>query len=470
MEKITNKNDNQIIQLWKITLTKFKKNVKNTTINQYYLNEIEFKKIQDNLIILIVKDNYIKWILNKFKKEFENIVLEVFQTNLEISFLTPLEYKSKYLDKNNLEKESEKDKKSLKLLDIENLKKFIKIIPEYNFDNFLMYENNKIAFNSAFIISEKNNQDWNPLYIFGNTGVGKTHLLHAIANELIKKRKNPILLNSDVFLLLFISNITKNNKNNYFFEYFLNFLDDYDYFLIDDIQFLDNKEKTIEFFFFIFNWFINKNKQVVIVSDRLPKQLKNINKRLISRFENGLIVNIKKIDENSAIKLLKLKLKEYKIFKLEEEVYKYIVENFNENIRQLLGCIKRLMFYCLNDNKNKENNIITLKTAKEALSIFDSQISENKKIDKIVELFSTYFKIDKKIIFSNSKVKQNVLIREMFIYFLKNIENIKNKNIADFLNKKESQIIYSLKNFNCKLKKNLQFKNTINELKELLKK
>lgn len=213
--------------------------------------------------------------------------------------------------------------------------------PNYVFDHFIVGKGNELARAASRAVADKPGQIYNPLFIYGGVGLGKTHLMQAIGNDILKKNpnKNVLYVSSERFTNEFIQSVSHGST-----EKFKNFYRTVDVLLIDDIQFLSGKEGTQEEFFHTFNALHQANKQIVVTSDRPPKSIPSLEARLVSRFEWGMIADIAQPDLETRIAILEMKCRE-KQYSLPPEVVQFIAENVQSNIRELEGALNRLMAY-----------------------------------------------------------------------------------------------------------------------------
>jgi len=283
--------------------------------------------------------------------------------------------------------------------------------PHYNFKSFVVGPGNELAQAAAKAAAEKPGEIYNPLFIYGGVGLGKTHLVQAVGHYILEKnpKKKILYLNSEKFTNDFVSAI-KTGQTDKFKEIYRNV----DVLLIDDIQFMSGKEQTQEEFFHTFNALHQNNKQIIISSDRPPKAIQYIESRLTSRFEWGMIADISAPDLETRMAILQLKLQEKK-YSLLPEVIHYLAENIQENIRELEGALNRIMaFHQLN------NSVPSLDSVKALLS----GISANPKkagltSKKIIRVVSEFYDISLESLLGSSRKKELVRPRQVAMFLLR---------------------------------------------------
>ncbi|MER3329671.1 MAG: chromosomal replication initiator protein DnaA, partial [Candidatus Kapaibacterium sp.] len=266
--------------------------------------------------------------------------------------------------------------------------------PRYHFDNFVVGDNNQLAFSAAEAIAKKpGGTSFNPLFIYSKTGLGKTHLIQAIGNEVIKK--NPKMkvryTSSDRFTMEFITSIQNNSVND-----FVSFYRGVDVLIVDDIQFFSSKEKTQDNFFHTFNALHQSGKQIILASDKSPKELVGLDERLISRFQWGLSVDIQKPDLETRMAILQKKSLNEGI-ELPHDVLEYMAENVTSSIRELEGSLIGLIAKVTLDKKD-----ISLELAKEVVAGVAKLENREITMDDIKKTVSNYYNISIEAIESKS--------------------------------------------------------------------
>jgi len=283
--------------------------------------------------------------------------------------------------------------------------------PKYLFENFIVGSNNALAHAAAQAIAKKPGRAYNPLFIYGGVGLGKTHLMQAIGNELIKTGviQKALYVPSEKFTNEFIQAVRDNKGGD-----FKNHYRGADLLLIDDIQFLAGKEQTQEEFFHTFNTLHQSNKQIVLSSDRLPKEIPAIEERLVSRFEWGMIADVQPPDLETRLAILRFKAKE-KGYAVNGDVLEYIAQTVVTNIRELEGSLNRLMVYC-----QLNNTTPSLDKVKDLLSsIIFTPKKRGVSAKKIMEVVADFYNISMDDLVRQSRKKEYVNPRQVAMYIIR---------------------------------------------------
>ena len=376
--------------LWQKVLDNISNIVDPLSFETWFKN-IDFIGIVDDKIRLVIP---IMWYKSHIEQNYKDIILNSFNnllTNPVDSII--------YILKDNVEDVLERDKeKNISSVSIPNSSNYAlnhesNLKKNYTFENFIVGESNKFAQAAALAVAENPGTMYNPLFIYGNSGLGKTHLMHAIGNYIETKYKKKVLyVTSDDFMNDFTGLARKNNNVNNldYVKFFKNKYRNVDVLLIDDIQFLGGAEKTQQEFFHTFNNLYNDSKQIIVSSDRSPEDLKVLEDRLRTRFAWGLQVDISPPDYSLKVAIIKNKLKRENIV-IGEDVISYIASNIGNDVRQLEGSITRLVAYsaimC-------ENNI-TLEFAMEALRDFTKRdaVTDQNDIRRIQKSVANFYNI-----------------------------------------------------------------------------
>ena len=423
------------------------------------LKKIDFVEELKNYVLLSVSTRFIRdWITSRYLDHILKII-KVYKKDINRIELTINEKQSD--DKNKV---YEKGKKTL--YTNENVS-FIKdtylqynrIDPNRKFDNFIIGSSNKLAYEASKKVTE-NISHYNPLYIYGEVGMGKTHLLNAIGLNL--KEKNKVMfISAERFMYQFVKSI-KSNDMVRFKEYFRNT----DILLIDDIQFMNGKEAMQEEFFHTFNALLDKGSQIIISADRAPNKLPRIQERIKSRFAGGLVVDIQKPDYDLRYKIVKTKTEELNIFysnqiKIPDEIQKFISLEIKTSIRELVGATNRLVSFSRIYNK-----IPTISETKVILKDL-LNLSENKvTIDLIQSTVCKFFKISKNEMLSSRRSRYLVRPRQAAIYLTKILTSKSLPEIGrEFSNRDHTTIIHSVKTIEKLKKEDLELSNNIDNLK-----
>ncbi len=334
--------------------------------------------------------------------------------------------------------------------------------PKYTFDTFVVGSNNNLAHAAALAVAESPGEIYNPLFIYGGVGLGKTHLMHAIAHFILKNdpKAKILYVTSETFTNELIDAIR--NKNNITTTEFREKYRNNDVLLIDDIQFIIGKESTQEEFFHTFNTLYESKKQIIISSDKPPKEIETLEERLRSRFEWGLTVDIQSPDYETRMAILRKK-EEMEGYNIDNEVIKYIATNVKSNIRELEGALTKIVAL---SRLNKCD--ITLQLAEEALKDIISPGSQREvTAELILQIVADHFGLTPLDITSQRRSKEIVYPRQITMYLCRSMMDIPLQSIGKVLGGRDhTTIIHGCEKIAADLKKDDSLKNTIEILKK----
>ena len=334
--------------------------------------------------------------------------------------------------------------------------------PKYTFDTFVVGSNNNLAHAAALAVAESPGEIYNPLFIYGGVGLGKTHLMHAIAHFILKNTPTSKILyvSSETFTNELIDAIR--NKNNITTTEFREKYRNNDVLLIDDIQFIIGKESTQEEFFHTFNTLYESKKQIIISSDKPPKEIETLEERLRSRFEWGLTVDIQSPDYETRMAILQKK-EELEGYNIDNEVIKYIATNIKSNIRELEGALTKIVAL---SRLNKCD--ITLELAEEALKDIISPGAQREVTpDLIIQVVSDHFGLAPLDISSQKRNKEIVYPRQIVMYLCRNMTATPLQAIGRYLGGRDhTTVIHGADKITADLLKDETLKNTIEILKK----
>ena len=341
------------------------------------------------------------------------------------------------------------------------------IDPNYTFDSFVVGPSNTEAHKASLIVATSPGTLYETLFIYGGSGLGKTHLLNAIANYIkdISPEKKILICSSQDFVNEYLDFVNSDSKR----EQLINFIKRFDVFLIDDIQMLKDKKKTQEFFFNIYEHFRQNHKQVVLTSDKLPGELDGIDSRLITRFTSGLSVPVYKPDTNTCIEILKKKITRggYNIENYDEDVIFFLADKFKDSIRSLEGALMRLNFYASINRADHIDINIALDALKGMVDCSDakSKITEQ----KVLNTIANYYNLSVTQITGKIKTANIVTARHIAIYLIRTLLNTPYKKIGELFSKRDhSTIMHSVEKVDELLKTDTQLKTVVDELKKRL--
>jgi chromosomal replication initiator protein len=442
---------------WNI-IQKEMKNKLGSDIYESWLKKIDFVEEMNNYILLSVSTRFIRdWITSRYLDQILRIV-KVYKKNL-----TRIEFKitEKKSIKNLEENKTFESNKNVSFIKDTYLQ-YNRIDPNKNFENFITGSSNKLAHEASQKVSE-NISHYNPLYIYGGVGMGKTHLLNSIGLAL--KEKNKVMfISAERFMYQFVKSI-KSNEMVKFKEYFRNT----DILLIDDIQFMNGKEAMQEEFFHTFNALLDKGSQVIISADRAPNKLSRIQDRIKSRFSGGLVVDIQKPDYDLRKKIVRQKTEELNIFysdqiNISDEIQNFISSEITTSIRELVGAINRVVSF--SRIYNKVPNLSEIKIVlKDLLNLGENKVT----IDLIQSTVCKFFKISKNEMLSSRRSRYLVRPRQTAIYLTKILTSKSLPEIGrEFSNRDHTTIIHSVKTIEKLKENNPEMTNNINNLKNTI--
>ena len=446
-------------QLWDRTLKNIQPQIGNTNYFNLVFKDTYIYTVSDGVVLVACENAVSLAELNKYHDLIEHNIQELSGTNFTVQFLT----------KNAIT--TAKNKKEL--LSTATTPTFFKdsrLEPTFTFNNFVVGVSNADAQKAAIAVSENPGVLYNPLFIYGDSGLGKTHLLNAIGN-LIKENsigKKVLCIGSQSFLQEYVT-FTKDAKKS---EDLQTFLKSYDVLLMDDIQMLNDKRKTLEFFFEIFQYFIQNDKQIVLTSDRLPSELEGIDNRLVSRFMDGLTMQVTKPDLETVVTILKKKIEfnKFKVADFDEDAILFIAQNFQTNVRELNGAFTRILFY----NNLHQIEHFTLEAVQEILGDLTQNKGSTPKgaitEQKILSTVANYYGISIKQLTGTLRNQKFVIPRHIAIYLIRDMLNTPYKKIGQlFTNRDHSTIISSIRKVDDALKTDKDYQQVVNELKVRLK-
>ena len=435
------------------------KNKLGQDIYESWLKKINFIDEFNNYILLSVPTRFIRdWIASRYLDQILQIIKSYKKDIIRIEFKIE-EIKS---DKNIKQKEesfqSFNEKENISFIK-DSYIQYNRIDLNKRFDNFITSSSNKLAYEASIKVTENISQ-YNPLYIYGGVGMGKTHLLNSIGLEM-KKNNKVMFISAERFMYQFVKSIKANDMVK-FKEYFRNT----DILLIDDIQFMNGKEVMQEEFFHTFNALLDKGSQIIVSADRAPNKLSRIQERIKSRFSGGLVVDIQKPDFELRNKIVEKKIDDLKILysgqvKISQEIQNFISTEITASIRELVGAINRIVSF--SRIYNKEPNLSETKVVlKDLLNLSENKVT----IDLIQTLVCKFFKISKNEMLSSRRSRYLVRPRQTAIYLTKILTSKSLPEIGrEFSNRDHTTIIHSVKTIEKLKEKDPEMVENIDKLK-----
>ena len=443
---------NLIYEKWDEILEYMRTDLEMTTLSfNTWIKPLKIHSLEnDHLRILVEMDGAVEYLEKKYKVFLRGAIIDVIDQIYEIEFVTKQQVETEELPIN---------KKTSNLMN-EAIER-ANLNPKYTFDTFVVGSNNKFAHAASLAVADKPGQIYNPLFLYGGVGLGKTHLMHSIAHSILTKDKTKKVLyvTSETFTYELIDAIRgiNNTTINDFREKYRNI----DVLLIDDVQFIIGKESTQEEFFHTFNTLHSANKQIIISSDRPPKDIETLEARLRSRFEWGLIADISAPDYETRMAILRKK-EETDGYKFNDDVIQFIASNVKSNIRELEGALNKLIAY--SNLERKDIREITVSIAEEVLR--DILLPNEKREvtpELIIQTVAEHHGITMADIAGNKRNNEIVVPRQIAMYLCRKMTDASLKNIGALLGKRDHTTIINghnkieaeLKSNNSSIKNNI---------------
>ncbi|MFG6329199.1 MAG: chromosomal replication initiator protein DnaA [Lachnospiraceae bacterium] len=450
--------ENELYQRWEEILEHMKVSFDITDVSyRTFIKILSIYSVEDNKITILIDDinigNSKSFIEKKYNRFLSVAIEEITGVHYELSYISLTA-----LDLKNNDQLQEKDLKKVRLNPSIN--------PNYTFDTFIVGDNNDYAHAASLKVAEEPGDTYNPLFIYGGPGLGKTHLMHAIANYILEndKSKKVIYVTSETFTNEIVDAVRDSkNEHSTARQEFRNKYRNVDVLLIDDIQFIIGKESTQLEFFHTFNHLYESQKQIIISSDKHPSTMTMLEERLRSRFEMGLTVDVKQPTYETRMAILRKKVSEENIT-LDDNILDYIASNIVSNIRELQGAINKVISF-----SNLCDKEITMELAKEALAdMINPNMRREITVEYISETVADHFGITVKDLLSSKRNSNIVFPRHICMYLCRELTGNSLADIGSKLgNRHHSTILHSIELIEKKLKNgqdNEELKKTLDVL------
>ena len=430
---------NSVADVWANVLQQLKKDLSETTIATWF-DELSAVDIRENTFLLYCPNDFKKrYIESLFLKNIKAALQDIFSIEFEVEILD--EKGLAEFQGNAPKHQSERFTSA-----------------EFNFDTFVVGPSNKLAYAASQAVAEHPAQNYNPLLIYGDSGLGKTHLLYAIANVIRRNDQNAkiVYIKGDDFINEFIELIRAGRGSEFRAKY-----READLLLVDDVQFVAGKEQVQNEFFHTFNNLYESGKQIVLTSDRPPSEMTLLDDRLRTRFEWGLLADVTPPDLETRLAIVKNKAAALGM-DLPDKIASYIAENVTSNVRQLEGTVNKILAY--KDLLGSEADEETVTRAMQ--DIIKSSREYIPTPDNILDYISKYYGVDKEVICGQQRVKDAVAARQIAMYLIRSITKLSVVDIGKvFDNRDHSTVLYSLKQVEKQMKTDPAFAETVKEIK-----
>ena len=451
-----NKNKGHLNKIWRDILNEIEKEVDAIVFNTYFYDSKIYKITNNNKVLLSVENNLQKMVF----VEMLDLIVEKTTKILEERYSVEVYNKDELKTLVNSDSEEESNKFMTLPLDVDLADN---IQPQYTFENFVVGDSNRESHSAALASALSPGHFYNPLFIFGNSGLGKTHLLHSIGNYAKKNNKDQKILyiTSNDFITRVVDSFKKN-----VIEEFKQEMYKLDILLVDDIQFLAGKDKSHEIFFYIFNELVNNKKQIVLTSDKHPTEIKGLEERLISRFYSGLSVGLDSPEFEVAKAILdkKIELQMINSDNVDDDVLSYLATHFSKDVRKLEGALNRLIFYSINFSKNDR---ITMEIATKAFHNHTNNNKDNLSVDSIKNNVASYYGLTVKQIDSKNRTRIIVNARHIAMFLVRKHLDISFAKIgSEFGGRDHSTVVSAYDKIQKLVKKNSSYQTAVNEIEK----
>lgn len=449
----------EITKIWDKALIKIEKSLNDNHLFNSFFEGSYIHEIKGDTIVVVASTTLASVLMRtKYSSIIQEAISEVTESNFKLEFLGPDDVKK------DVETPVQHQKKEVKYF--ENAKVNTKL----TFDNFVVGSFNREASQASLLIARNPGKTFNPLFIYSNSGLGKTHLLHSVGNYIVKEG-NPnakiLYITANDFVEEYIRYVRAERDHESLKDFFAGV----DVLLFDDVQFLADKVKTEEMFFYIYSRMINDGKQIVITSDKQPNELRNLEERLVTRFNQGLVVKIDEPDQNTCVQILQKKIEAngLDISNFEPAVLEFFADKFSKNVRELEGALNRLIFYVIS---LKQTSVVTLDIAIDAVEslVGGKQIASMLNEAKIINIVADYYNLAPSQITGKIRTGQIALARHIAMYLIRTILDLPLKKIgASFGGRDHTTVMSAIEKVDKELKTDEALKSVIAELTKRIK-
>ncbi len=437
-------------QLWQAILGNLELSLSKANFTTWFKNTSIIEKSESGIVVGVPNAFTKEWLQNKYHQEILKALKTIAPETKEVKYqiVSPAVIQPQV-------KEIARTSTTARKVDSPTLN------PKYTFETFIVGSNNQLAHAASMAVSKKPGSTYNPLFIYGGVGLGKTHLMQAVGADVVKKNPTAKILyvTSEKFTNDFVTSVQQGKADQ-----FKSLYRGVDVLLVDDIQFLAGREGTQEEFFHTFNALHQSNRQVVMTSDRLPKEIPAIEERLVSRFEWGMVADIAAPDLETRLAILRTKARE-KNYTIEPEILQFIAETIQSNIRELEGALNRLMVYCQLNN--------TRPTIDQVKSILVSVITPPKKrgvsAKKIAEVVADFYNVAPEDLLKQSRKKEYVHPRQVAMFIIRKELETSLPSIGEFFGGRDhTTVIHAIDKIDRYIKEKNGLKQEIDLIRDRL--
>ena len=429
---------NSVEDIWKIVLERLKQDLSETTISTWF-DEVKIVSIKDRTLYLHCPNDFKRsTIESMFSDRIRDSLRDIYSADFDVKLLSSDESAALF---------QPEEKRSVSMMDS----------GEFTFDTFVVGESNKMAYAAARAVADGASDHYNPLFIYGDSGLGKTHLIYAIAHQIRARRPSAkiIYIKGDDFINEFIELVRAGRGSEFRAKY-----RDADLLLVDDVQFVAGKEQVQNEFFHTFNTLYEAGRQIVLTSDRPPSDMHLLDDRLRTRFEWGLLVDVQPPDFETRLAIVKNKAAQWGTV-IDDDIARYIAENVTSNVRQLEGTMNKILAY--RDLIGREMDADAAHRAVEDFMKKNANLAPTAAM--IIAETSRYFGIDEQVIKGSARSREVVNARQAAMYLVRRMTALSTPDIGrEFGGRDHTTVLHSLDQIEKKMKSDPTFSQTIKEI------
>lgn len=444
-------------KLWADSIVEIELGISRANFLTWFKNTY-ISKQEDGIVFLSVPNAFVKdWLLNKYHKFILRALRNVSPNIRGIEYLIQREGDREREERSSQQAERPPVNNQMKLNEL-YINKEDNLNPKYIFESFIVGSFNELAHAAAQAVIKNLGTTYNPLYIYGGTGLGKTHLLQSVGNHLKNSlNKKVFYMTSEKYVSEYVDSIRNNTPHIFKDKY-----KKYDLLIVDDIQFFSKKEGSQDELFHLFNYLHENNKQLIFSSDKPPRQIANLEDRLRSRFEGGMIIEVSKPDYESRVAILRSKLKMTNFY-LPDETVEYIATNIIDNIRELEGILNTTI--CQSELKNKELSIGEIKQLVKNSSKQKKTVS----IKDVLKAVCEFYNIEERSLYEKTRRKEVVKPRQVAMYILRQDFNTSYPYIGQKLGGRDhTTVIHACEKIKSAIKNNPTLEQEIDYIKNVI--